>query len=175
VPIGANQNNELVQLQSEITNEITRDAPHIATMVFGDNADHPDMAQVGNQQLDDLYRQKYQSEDRTWLQAEARRDPEQFMKVAQRIGVAIPPPQPPPAPAPMRMPVPSVAPVPAALPPPVPVAAPQVLPPAPPQPLSPAPAALSMPPGLGPPPSPPPVLLGPNGQPLPAMASGGVA
>jgi hypothetical protein len=164
VPIG-NQNNELVQLQSEITNEITRDAPHIATMVFGDNAAHPDMAQVSNQQLDDLYRQKYQSEDRTWLQAEARRDPEQFMKVAQRIGVAIPPPQPPPpAPAPMPMPVPSVAPVPAALPPPVPVAAPSpVVPPAvtvPP--VAPAPIIAGPVPVGGP----PPVILGPNGQPL---------
>lgn len=165
--------NELLQLQSEITAEVNRDAPAIAQGVFGDNKNHPDMAQVPNTQLDDLYRQKFQSGtavDRQWLQGEARRDPQQFLDVAKRIGVAIPQPTPPPsAPAPPAAPMPAMpvglpaaAPVPApppALPaPPVaPVAAPPALPVA-------APVGLAAP---APPPGPPPVILGPNGQPLP--------
>jgi hypothetical protein len=161
--------NEIMQLQSEITNEIHRDAGAIATGVFGDNKNHPDMAQVSNQQIDDLYRSKYQANDRTWLQQEARRDPQQFLDVAKRIGVqppstapgVAPPPRPgelenklatalagPPAGAP--------APAPAAMPP---MPAPQVALPAP----LPVPVA-------GPPPvpvAPAPVILGPNGMPLP--------
>jgi len=169
---GQNQKNELVRLQSEITNEISRDAPHIATMVFGDAKDHPDIAGVSNQQIDDVYRQKFQAEDRTWLQAEARRDPEQFLKVAERIGAKIPPPQPPPPPMPAPVAaapiVPPVAP-PAApqLPPPAPV--PAALPVAPPE-SAPMPVPLAGPPVLTPgpvPPQQPPVILGPNGQPLP--------
>ena len=83
--------NEILQLQSEITNEIHRDAGSIAQGVFGENKNHPDMAQVSNQQLDDIYRQKYLSNDRQWLQAEAKRDPQQFLDVAKRIGVQAPP------------------------------------------------------------------------------------
>lgn len=144
--------NEITRLQGEITSEIARDAPNIAQGVFGDNKNHPDMAQVSNQHLDDLYRSKYQANDRQWLQAEARRDPQQFLDVAKRIGVQQPPPQPPsvPAPAPVMPPV-APAPVPpaAALPPPPPVAPPVALPP---------PAVA---------PAPPPAILGPNGLPLP--------
>ena len=171
---GQNQKNELVRLQSEITNEISRDAPHIATMVFGDAKDHPDVAGVSNQQLDDVYRQKFEAQDRTWLQAEARRDPEQFLKVADRIGAKVPPPQPPPPPMPAPVAaaplVPPVAP-PAApqlpSPPPVPVALP-VAPPEP-APMPVAPAAVPTPvlTSAPVPPQQPPVILGPNGQPLP--------
>jgi hypothetical protein len=165
--------NEIVRLQSEITNEISRDAPAIAAGVFGDNKNHPDMAQVSNQQLDDLYRAKYQANDRQWLQAEARRDPQQFLDVAKRIGVQAPsaapgvaPPQSPgaalnkiltnaqsslagPAPAvPMAAPAAVPAPgIPAALPAPPPVPAGAVVAP------------------VVPPPAP--VILGPNGLPLP--------
>ena len=151
---------ELVQLQSELAAEIGRDAPHIATMVFGDAKNHPDVASVSNQQLDQVYRQKYQSEDRAWLQAEARRDPEQFLNVSKRIGAQIPSPQPP-APAP---PVP--------LPAPPPVAQAPMLPPAPPVPpvVAPlAPGPVMVPPNLAPmqAAAPPPVILGPNGMPLP--------
>lgn len=161
----ADQQNELVQLQSELAAEIGRDAPHIARMVFGDNADHPDMARVPNQQLDDLYRQKFQANDRTWLQAEARRDPEQFLKVAERIGVQQPPPGAPPPPAPDAFaqaalsqtsgtaPTPAVS---AALPAPAPALAPP--------PIQPAPVLAPAAPTVA---APPPVLLGPNGQPLP--------
>src|SRR4249920_959541 len=82
--------NEIVVLQQEITQEIHSDASSIATGVFGENKNHPDMAQVSNQQLDDLYRAKYQANDRSWLQAEAKRDPQQFLDVAKRIGVEPP-------------------------------------------------------------------------------------
>src|SRR5580765_6534089 len=155
---------ELVQLQEELAAEIGRDAPHIATMVFGETKNHPDVASVSNQQLDEVYRQKFQSEDRAWLQAEARRDPEQFLNVSKRIGAQIPPPQPP-APAP---PVP--------LPAPPPVAQAPMLPPAPPVPIVPPAAAVPPRPVVVPSspvapvqaPAPPPVILGPNGMPLPS-------
>ena len=84
--------NELLQLQNDITSEVQRDAPAIAQGVFGDNKNHPDMANVSNQQYDDLVRQKYMLNDRQWLQAEAQRDPQQFLDVAQRIGVTLPQP-----------------------------------------------------------------------------------
>jgi len=164
--------NEILKLQSEITQEVTGDARAIAQGVFGDNANHPDMRSVPNQQLDDLYRQKYQANDRQWLQSEARRDPQQFLDVAKRIGVSMPAPG---APPPVDLnafgqavmanaaqgPVPA-APVsmpPAPVPPALPVAPPSAPPPPPPPPLT-------MPPGLAAPVSPP-VILGPNGQPLP--------
>jgi hypothetical protein len=123
------------------------------------------MAQVSNQKLDDLYRQKYQTNDRAWLQSEARRDPQQFLDVAKRIGVSMPQPGEPSTvvdpnafgkavmtnAATPAMPVAPPA-MPAALPAPPPVM------PAP-------PAMIAPPPG---PVAPPPVILGPNGMPLPA-------
>ena len=162
--------NEITRLQGEITSEIARDAPNIAQGVFGDNKNHPDMAQVSNQHLDDLYRSKYQANDRAWLQAEARRDPVQFEKVTDRLGVPTPPPGSPPPQAPgaalnkilsnaqsaQAAPAPAG---PAAMPgsptgPGIPMALP-----APPQALAGGVASV--------PPPPPPVILGPNGQPLP--------
>ena len=148
--------NEIVALQQEITNEIHRDASSIATGVFGENKNHPDMAQVSNAQIDDLYRSKYQANDRQWLQAEAKRDPQQFLDVAKRIGVQ------PPSSAPGAPPVQAanafekamMANAGAALPPPA-------LPPAPV-----APAPIPLPPAAV---GPPPAILGPNGMPLPAM------
>jgi hypothetical protein len=159
------QQSEFLKLQQEITNEVQRDAPAIATGVFGDNKNHPDMAQVSNPQLDDLYRQKYQTNDRQWLQSEARRDPQQFLDVAKRIGVSMPQPGEPSTvvdpnafgkavmanAAPPAMPAP-----PPALP-----APPLVMPAAP-------PVAIAPPPG---PAAPPPVILGPNGVPLPPMGA----
>jgi hypothetical protein len=157
--------NEIVALQQEITSEVHRDAASIATGVFGENKNHPDMAQVSNAQLDDLYRSKYQANDRQWLQAEAKRDPQQFLDVAKRIGVEAPtsaPGAPPVQPAnafekamtanagvalPPALPPAPVAPAIAAAPLPIPAAAPVPLPPA---------AA-----------APPPAILGPNGMPLP--------
>jgi hypothetical protein len=164
--------NEIVRLQGEITSEISRDAPAIAAGVFGDNKNHPDMAQVSNTQLDDLYRSKYQANDRTWLQAEARRDPQQFLDVAKRIGVQPPssapgvPPPPTPNMAAKQMATALAGPPPAGAAPPAPAAMPPM--PGPQAALPAPPPALS--PVAGPPPvplAPAPVILGPNGQPLP--------
>ena len=156
--------NEILKLQSEITQEVTGDAKAIAQGVFGDNANHPDMRSVPNQQLDDLYRQKYVANDRTWLQSEARRDPQQFLDVAKRIGVQ------PPNTAPGAPPVQpanafekAMTANAGAAPPPEQAA----LPPAP---VAPPPAPLPMPAPMPLPPTavgPPPAILGPNGQPLP--------
>jgi hypothetical protein len=158
--------NEILQLKNEIASEISRDAPNIAQGVFGDNANHPDMSQVSNQQLDDLYRQKYIANDRTWLQAEARRDPAQFEKVTDRLGVTTPPPGSPPPPDPNAFANAAMANASAGPPVAPPVASP------PPVAAMPTPPALSAAPALplAPPPVPapaPPVILGPNGQPLP--------
>jgi hypothetical protein len=91
MPYRTTKRGEIQQLQYEVGREISRDAPEISKGVFGDNSMHPDMATVSNAELDTLYRQKYLSNDRKWLQGEARRDPEQFMAVAKRIGVELPP------------------------------------------------------------------------------------
>jgi hypothetical protein len=162
----ASSKNEVVALNREISNEISRDAPEIAVGIFGDNANHPDMARVSNQQLDDLYRQKYIANDRTWLQAEARRDPVQFEKVTDRLGVTTPPPGTPAPPDPNAFANAAMASASAAPPPGLPAAPP------PPVAAMPTPPALSAAPvvPLAPPPVPapaPPVILGPNGQPLP--------
>lgn len=152
--------NELVALQSEISSEIGRDAPAIATGVFGDAKDHPDVVGVPNARLDEIYRQAFVRNDRAFLQAEARRDPEQFLKVADRIGVHIPPPAPPPMPMPPPTPPP---------PPPAPPPAPAMAPPMPAAPPS-APPGVIVPPFTIPTPAAqggPPIILGPNGQPLP--------
>jgi hypothetical protein len=164
-----NQRNEIVRLQSEITAEVNGDAPEIARGIFGDNADHPDMAQVSNQALDNVYRQKFMSgdpKDRQWLQAEAKRDPQQFLKVADRLNVKLPPPMPPPEPVPAPMPAPPPM---AMLPPPAaPMPPPQPMPMAPPAAIAPQPMPLAPGPAPGVAPSTPaPVILGPNGQPLP--------
>jgi len=154
---GSARENELVRLQTEITNEVTNDAPHIARMVFGDNASHPDITQVSNQRLDDLYRQKFLANDRPWLQAEARRDPEQFLKVADRIGVQKAPPTP--APPPPPSPPPALPTTQPAFPSPPPLAPPAAVV---------APTVPVPPPGsLAPAASPPRLILGPNGLPLP--------
>ena len=85
------QRGEIQQMQQDIASEIKRDAPSIANGVFGNNALHPDMATVSNQQLDQLYLNAYQRNDRQWLMAEAQRDPRQFLQVTDRIGVPDPP------------------------------------------------------------------------------------
>src|SRR5262245_29489915 len=83
--------NELQQLQYEITNEISRDAAPIARGVVGNNARHPDMATVSNQELDRIYAAAYLRNDREFLMQEAQRDPEQFLQVTDRLGVPDPP------------------------------------------------------------------------------------
>lgn len=83
--------NELQQLQYEITNEISRDAKPIADGVFGNNARHPDMASISNQEIDQVYRDAYLRNDRTFLMQEAQRDPQQFLAITDRLGVPDPP------------------------------------------------------------------------------------
>jgi hypothetical protein len=130
----------------EITREVGRDAPHIANMVFGDAKDHPDVVGLPNERLDAVYRDAFVRQDRPWLQAEAHRDPEQFLKVAERIGVRMPDPS---NPTPLH---PAMAPL---APPAAPAAAPMGMP---------APAPMGLPPVAEPQ---LPTILGPSGQPLP--------
>ena len=160
------KSNEVVQLQSEIYREVTSDAPQIAQSIFGNTSKLPDMVQRSNAEIDALYRQKYETQDRPWLQAEAKRDPEQFLKVADRIGVKLPDPTQAPPGAPPQPPMvpPATAPLP--MPPPVAPIAP--IPVAPPAPVAPQPMPLTPGPMPGAAPTAPaPAILGPNGQPLP--------
>lgn len=78
---------ELVRLQEELFDEVQKDSGAIAPHIFGDVSNQPDLGSVPNARLDDIYRQAYQRNDREFLQREARRDPQQFLKVAQRLGV----------------------------------------------------------------------------------------
>ena len=91
MPTRYSKQNELQQLQYEITNEISRDAKPIADGVFGNNARHPDMSSISNQQLDEMYRQAYLNNNRDFLMQEAQRDPQQFLAVTDRLGVPDPP------------------------------------------------------------------------------------
>lgn len=91
MPSRYTKQNELTQLQYEITNEISRDAKPIAEGVFGNNARHPDMASISNAELDAMYRAAYLREDRQFLMQEAQRDPQQFLAVTDRLGVPDPP------------------------------------------------------------------------------------
>jgi len=154
-----NKQNELVRLQMEITREVGRDAPHIAAMVFGDAKDHPDVVGLPNARLDAVYRDAFVRQDRTWLQAEAHRDPEQFLKVAERIGVRMPDPA---NPTPMHPAMAPLAPpsAPAPMAPPMP-AAPMGMPQVP----------MALPPAAEPQ---LPTILGPSGQPLPPSGAVGV-
>jgi hypothetical protein len=97
---------ELVQLRDEITHEINTDATHLATAVFGETADMPDTSRVSNERLDAIYRRAFERGDRQWLQQEARRDPNQFLQVTERLGVRVPQQQPTAAPAPLPVPAP---------------------------------------------------------------------
>lgn len=91
MPTRYTKGSELEQFQYEIANEIRRDARPIATGVFGNNARHPDMASLSNDEVDRMYREAYLREDRKFLQQEAQRDPQQFLAVTDRIGVSDPP------------------------------------------------------------------------------------
>jgi len=175
MPTRYTKGSELQQFQYEIANEIRRDAKPIADGVFGNNARHPDMASISNQELDAMYMDAYRRNDRKFLTQEAQRDPQQFLAVTDRIGVEDPPVDPSGKPMQPQAQQDALANTlqqaamqnaaqaqPMASPPP-PMAAPMAAPPP-----AAAPAAL-------PPPAPPtPQLLGPNGQPVTAMASGGI-
>lgn len=81
---------EVLRLQQEITQEVNTDAQHLSESIFGKRGNMPDMTRVDDDTLTARYRQAYQTQDRKWLVGEAQRDPEQFVKVARRIGVMLP-------------------------------------------------------------------------------------
>jgi hypothetical protein len=145
---------EVLELQQEITHEVNTDAEHLARAVFGDPKNMPDIARVDDQTLEARFRAAYQSQDRKWLIGEAQRDPEQFVKVARRIGAMLPQEAPPTATVAPPMPMPA----------PMPMAAPPLPPAAPVLPVAPVAVPPTLPtPGVAPP---RPVILGPNGQPI---------
>jgi len=153
--------NEIATLQSEIANEISGDAPEIAQGIFGEARDQPDIVSIPNERLDAIYRQAYERNDRTWLQQEAKRNPVQFLKVAERIGVRKPqvfPGEQAPLP-PQQQELASLM---AATPP----GMPPVAPPPPPLPGAGVPPVAVAPLVPPPPPPGPPMLYGPDGQPL---------
>lgn len=116
---------EVVKLRDEITDEVNRDAEHIAGSIFGNVDNQPDLARVSDEQLMNAYRRAYQNGDRQFLQAEARRDPNQFLKIADKLGVQRQPSQPA-APPPSPMPLPAPMPVQPMLPPLAPAPMPMV-------------------------------------------------
>lgn len=136
----ARPQSEILQLQQEVFNEVQGDTEHLSQAIFGDVDNQPDLGSVSNERIDDIYRQAYQRGDRDFLQREARRDPEQFLRASERIGARVPPPQPTPAPPAMPAPpMPPAMPMPA---PPMPmpgVGGPALPAPAPPMPVAPAP------------------------------------
>lgn len=161
--------NEVSMLRDDITKEVNSTAEVLGKQLFAGNADtrEPDIAHVNQQRLEDAYRQKFLAQDREWLAAEAQRDPQQFMKVAQKIGVVDPrtlpnhtPPMTPEMEAKFQAGPPAPPAAPPAVPPPmdpsqVQAALPQVMPPpmAPPAPpIAPqAPPPMIPPPGMLPP------------------------
>lgn len=77
------------QLRDAVTREVTNDAYAISGQIF--KGQEPDVSRVSNDQLDQRYRQAFMSNDRTYLMAEAARDPVQFLASMQRLGVQMPP------------------------------------------------------------------------------------
>ena len=154
---------ELIRLQAELFDEVQKDSSAIAPHIFGDVDNQPDLGSVPNSRLDAIYREAYQKNDREFLQREARRDPQQFLKVVERLGVSQGPPHTVVQPNALAQGLAQQQQVAPAAPPMLPPGGALI------QPVSPAvPVAPPMP--LAPPVPPVPgvpVLLGPNGQPLP--------
>lgn len=90
----ARAQSELLQLQQEVFNEVQGDTEHLSQAIFGGVDDQPDLGRISNERIDQVYRQAFKSGNRDFLQREARRDPEQFLKVAERLGVTLAPPRP---------------------------------------------------------------------------------
>jgi hypothetical protein len=84
--------NEVSLLRDQITEEVSRDAEVIGNQLFGQQAAarEPDVSNVSEDQLRAMYRQKLQQGDRDWLASEATRDPRQFLRVAEGIGMQLP-------------------------------------------------------------------------------------
>jgi hypothetical protein len=133
----ARPQSEILQLQQEVFDEVQGDTEHLSQAIFGDASNQPDLGSVSNERIDDIYRQAYQRGDRDFLQREARRDPEQFLRASERIGARVPPPQPTPVPPAMPAPpMPPAMPMPGAAPMPMPGVGGPALP-APPPPVMP--------------------------------------
>jgi len=113
---------------------------------------------VPNSRLDAIYREAYQKNDREFLQREARRDPQQFLKVVERLGVSQGPPHTVVQPNALAQGITQQQ---------QSQAAPPMLPPGGAMPASPVALATPTVPLAPPVPAGPPVILGPNGQPLP--------
>jgi hypothetical protein len=139
--------NEVSLLRDQITEEVNRDAEVIGNQLFSAAVDkrEPDITHVSDELLRTLYRQKVLDGDREWLGNEAQRDPQQFMRVAEAIGLVHPdrleqnglqaappslPAGPPPAIAPINLAAapPPVPPLAAAPPAPVPAPPPSLVP-----------------------------------------------
>jgi hypothetical protein len=76
-------------LRDSMTREVTNDAYNIAGQIF--KGPQGDVSRVSNEQLDERYRQAFQTNDRGYLMQEAARDPAQFLAAVDRIGVQMPP------------------------------------------------------------------------------------
>lgn len=150
--MASRKTSEIMRLQEEISGEIAGDAPEIAEMVFGAPRDQPDVVSVSNARYDEYLRSLYLAENRAKLQEEARRDPDQYLKSADRIGVVLPHPAPG-----MESPVPKAGAFVKA------AGAAPVSPPTPVLPIAPV-APIVAPPPIA---SSAPMILGPDGQPLP--------
>jgi hypothetical protein len=125
-------------LQQDLAREVTRDAAIMAHQIF--SKPEPDVMRVSDEDIDQRYTLAFRTNDRVYLMREAQRDPQQFMKSMQRLGVTMPPnksveiPLPLPRAADPRAPLPEVPPsvLPNAAPvPPAPQAGPPVPPLAP--------------------------------------------
>jgi len=166
----ANSDAEITLIRNALTREASNDAYSIAQDVF--KGTMPDVSRVSNEQLDARYHQAILTGDRQYLQAEAARDPAQFMASMKRLiddGRAVMPPDKPLEPQP-ALPQAAKANVPVPKPPagaqaPTFAQPDQVPAPQPALPMPPAPAPLAPPPPM---PAPPPPGV------IPAMASGGV-
>jgi len=163
-------------LRNSLTREVTNDAYAIAGQIF--KGPHSDVGRVSNEQLDERYRQAFTSGDRSYLMAEAVRDPAQFLASMERLGVSMPPgeeiqpdpplpkeaksaapiPKPPAQAQPTTYAAPEDVPAPAMpMPPGAPAVPPMVVPPSPaPVPLQAPMTAMPPPPGVIPPPAQPP-------------------
>lgn len=165
---GPVQQNEIAQLQKEIYAEIQRDSSAMARQIFGDVSSMPDVSSVSDARLQDIYRQKYLANDRQWLQSEARRDPKQFMRITDKLGVSN---------QPMGTPSPAISPdalgqaltqaAASAQPPPALPSPPAPALPSPPVPVPPVPPVAAMP--LPAPASPTAALAGPAPSPPPMV------
>lgn len=78
---------ELEALQQWVGQEIDGDSDAVVGELFGDRTDMPDLKKASESDALALLRNKFLAQDREWLQAEAKRDPLQFMELTSKLGV----------------------------------------------------------------------------------------